>query len=80
MKNFKDVINSFEKNMRELGVEGFVLALRNPDGDDMYWNRGSDILWQLGVANMLVHRHNDLCDVIHTESEDAEEGDDWKKK
>lgn len=77
MKTFQQVMDKFEKELTDLGVSAYVIAARNPDGEDMYWHRGSDILWQLGVLKMLEGRHNDICGGVHLGEE--EEGDDYDR-
>ena len=77
MKNFRDLVEKFVDDMDEIGAGAFVIVARDPDSQDTYWNRGSDLLWQRGAIEMVKDRHKDFCDEIH--KDDDIEGDDWKR-
>lgn len=70
MKSFRDITQQFEKDLKDNGITVFIVAVKNPDGEDMYWHSGSDIFWQIGASQMISDRMREMCTDIHHESDE----------
>jgi len=73
MKTLDEIEKTFLKDLKELGVSGFVYGISDPDSTSIFWGIGIDVLWQDGALDW-ISRLNKL-DVPDLNSK---EGDEWK--